>query len=366
MTDGGAVNSAIAFAGPVLSLRPRLGRLWYEWRNSGTRRVAVGALTDAVRGLPPQPGLPPPARWSVQRVLSTETDVTVVVFGVETGAPLAVGRITEPDADDADLVRNGQVLGELCAYERLGDWRSLLPVPLAAGRHGRRAYAVERAIAGQPASRALRRSARISHVLDLGAAAITTLHRVTAVSRVIDDALLERWVEAPLRLLEELGPVLGPGGSGTAVHRLADRLREPLTGRPCVTAWTHGDYWCGNLLLDQRGERVAGIVDWGAARPDGLPVIDLLHLLLTTRATVGRVSLGDVVGATLRGGLQGSGERRLLARADWSWPVGTPDESAVVLLAWLGHVTSVMIKRPDYRTDRRWLERNVGTVLRHV
>jgi hypothetical protein len=26
-------------------------------------------------------------------------------------------------------------------------------------------------------------------------------------------------------------------------------------------------------------------------------------------------------------------------------------------------VTSVMAKRPHYRTDRRWLERNVGTVL---
>lgn len=357
------MNSAIALVGPVRALRPRLGRLWYEWRNSETRRVAVGALTEAVRGLPPQPGLPPPALWSVQRVLSTETDVTVAVFGVPRGAPLAVGRITEPDADDSELVRNGQVLAELRAEERLGDWRSMLPSPLASGRHGGRAYAVERAIVGRPASRALRRSTRLPHVLDLAAAAITTLHRSTAVSRVVDAGLLERWVEAPLRSLEELGPVLGRGRPGPAVHRLAEPLRESLAGRPCVTAWTHGDYWGDNILLDHREERVAGIVDWGAARIDGPPVIDLMHLLLTTRAAVERVSLGDVVTAALRGGVRDPGERRLLSRADWSWPAGAPDESAVVLLTWLGHVTSVMAKRPHYRTDRRWLERNVGTVL---
>jgi aminoglycoside phosphotransferase (APT) family kinase protein len=366
VADGAPVRSAVPLAGPLSAVRPALGRLWYEWRGSGRRRAAVAALTDAVRALPPQPGLPPPARWAVQRVLPTETDVTVAVYGVTADVPLAVGRITEPDADDAELVRNGRVLADLCADERLGDWRSLLPLPLAAGRLGHRGYAVERAMAGRPAVRTLRHPPLVPRVLDLGAAAISMLHRATAVSSAVGDPLLERWVDAPLRLLEEVAPTLGSGGPGPAVDRLADTLRGALAGRPCVTAWTHGDYWLGNLLLAPRGDRVTGIVDWGAASADGLPVVDLLHLLLTARMRVERVSLGSVVTAALRGGVREPAERELLASAAWSWPEGAPDETALVLLAWLGHVSSVMIKRPAYRSDRRWLEDNVGTVLRGV
>jgi Phosphotransferase enzyme family len=351
---------------PLSALRPRFGEVWYEWRNSGRRRAAVRALTEVVQTFPPQPGLPPPARWSVQRVLPTETDVTVVVFGLPGAAPLAVGRITEPDAEDADLARNGAVLAELRADERLGNWRHLLPLPLGGGRARRRVYAVERAVPGRPATAALRRgSPGSAAVVDQGAAAISVLHRATATTRVVEDALFEWWVAAPLRLLEAVGPAADRRAPGPAVEVLAGRLRESLAGRPCGTGWTHGDYWSGNVLLDRRGQ-VAGIVDWGAARADGLPVVDLLHLLLTARARVEGASLGDVVLDALRHGLRSAGDRRVLARAEWSWPVGAPDDASLVLLTWLGHVAAVLTKRPAYRTDRRWLERNVGNVLRFL
>jgi len=43
---------------------------------------------------------------------------------------------------------------------------------------------------------------------------------------------------------------------------------------------SHGDLWLGNVLF--KSNQVTGIVDWEWAQPDGLPLVDVLHLLLVS------------------------------------------------------------------------------------
>jgi aminoglycoside phosphotransferase len=350
-------------AGTVSSLRPRLGRAWLEWRNEGRRRAAMEALEGALVELASAGGLPS-GSWGVQRVLPTETDVTVALLGPVGGVQLGVGRIAEPGHDGADLIRNAEVLAELAADERLGEWRAVIPVPLAHGTYRGRAYAVETLQPGAVASRWLARPTELSAVVAAGTAAIGKLHRATAHRATVDDAVLDRVVERPLAVLQAVGARHDAEHAPAVAQRLHRHLEERLRGRACATARTHGDYWLGNLLVRQQESGIEGIVDWGAARADGLPVQDLHHLLLTTRACRDRVPMGRLVVAALEGSLWTPEERRLLGTAGWSWPTGPADDPALTLMTWLDHVASVVAKRPAYGADRRWKGTVVDPVLR--
>ena len=66
-------------------------------------------------------------------------------------------------------------------------------------------------------------------------------------------------------------------GSGDAhrVHKLAADLDRDLASVP--RGFGHGDFFQGNLLVE--GEKLTGVVDWEAAGPARLPLLDLLHLM---------------------------------------------------------------------------------------
>jgi hypothetical protein len=79
--------------------------------------------------------------------------------------------------------------------------------------------------------------------------------------------------------------------SADAVRLVGSRLDHELADVP--RGFGHGDFWTGNLLTDARG--LSGVVDWHAAGPGRLPLIDLLHLRLSTIFQRRRQYLGDAL-----------------------------------------------------------------------
>lgn len=129
-----------------------------------------------------------------------------------------------------------------------------------------------------------------------------------------------------------------------AARQVLDRLtgvRRRLQGHRAPTTWVHGDFWPGNLLVED--DRVTGVVDWERAEPAGGPLRDRIRFVLGyayyldrhTRA--GRRVRGHsglvagVPGAGVRYALDGSGwfpeaVRRFLSRGLAS--AGLPAECA--------------------------------------
>lgn len=62
----------------------------------------------------------------------------------------------------------------------------------------------------------------------------------------------------------------------------ADALREWSDSARIPADLAHGDFWLGNVLF--KGDAVAGVIDWEWARKDGLPIADVLHMLLRSPA----------------------------------------------------------------------------------
>jgi aminoglycoside phosphotransferase (APT) family kinase protein len=292
-----------------------------------------------------------------------------------TSTGTAVFRLDEPARtvlrlspfSDAALQRETEVLAELAGLALPSPLRRLLPARLCAGRVGAWGYVLDREIpgvsgellVGQPAWAELQADA---------VAALTALHGVAARRTVVDEALLQRWVDAPVAVVAR---ICGRLPRVTPMHRL-DRLRtllrEELAGRQVEVGWAHGDFWAGNLLTEADG-RLTGIVDWDLAAPDELALHDLLHLLLYHRRLVSGSETGDLVVGLLAGEQPWTPEEAPvveLARA--AFPDGPPSDRVLVLLHWLRHVAAVSVQQRAYvqHSVRVWELRNVHRVLRAV
>jgi aminoglycoside phosphotransferase (APT) family kinase protein len=127
--------------------------------------------------------------------------------------------------------------------------------------------------------------------------------------------------------------------------------------------WVHGDFGPSNILLTPDGAGVAGIVDWELAASPDLPSVDLVTLLLTTRAQAQQRELGDVVRILLTDARWTDFECRLLHRAQAGLADSTQEVRATVLLCWLRHAAANLTKSVRYAHHRIWIHNNVDVVL---
>jgi aminoglycoside phosphotransferase (APT) family kinase protein len=295
--------------------------------------------------------------WVVHRRLGRDQDVLVVAVGPPSGPARAIVKVADGEQARRQLAHEHAVLRELHSNETLDDWRRLVPEPLAGGDAGSRSYLAVTLLPGTDARRLLRRRGE-ALLTRTAAEAIAGLARASAQSTVVGDEQLSLWVGEPAAVLARNARV-GTPRLQDAVRRLDDELRCALVGRRLATGWGHGDYWLGNVLVSPDGDEPGGIVDWEGAAPADPAVLDLIHLLVTTRALVRRRELGSIVREFVNGCGWSPHEKRLLGT------FGDDDLATrdLVLLAWLMHVTNIVSKRARFAGHRIWLRNNVVAVL---
>ena len=74
-----------------------------------------------------------------------------------------------------------------------------------------------------------------------------------------------------------------------ALARLESELDKRLAGLP--RGWTHGDFWPANLVASSG--RLSAVLDWDSATPSGLPLLDLMHLILMSDRRARRMPHGQ-------------------------------------------------------------------------
>ena len=294
--------------------------------------------------------------------LPTECD-TVVLSYTDTTGP-AVAKIAVSAAASAGLERHAAALDE---FSRLpgSPLAPLLPRVIGRGRLDGELVLLETRLPG--------RAAADPPGADLTAAAVralSVLHDQTTRRRTVDEELLVAWVDDPIEVLEAV-PALRR--HQPALRRLRAELRAALTGADVVVTATHGDFWPGNVLVEQPSPiadtrdttvdgrspapTITGIVDWENARRTGLPDTDLLHWWLSGQPG----EIGTTVCAVL------DRANPAAARRQPSPPPATPNDrlglETLVLLTWLGHVADGLRRATRHPLGPVWLARNVKPVL---
>jgi hypothetical protein len=245
---------------------------------------------------------------------------------------------------------------EAAALRRLGPAAraagAAVPRVVYAGRAGRRLALAEEVIAGERVAGLLRRRPdRLAGVLQEIGDWIAGWHEQTRVTRPFSADDLERFVLAPMRAA---APLL-PAGTDYA-DRVAELGRE-LVGIGLPFSAAHNDLTTWNVLFGSGG---LAIVDWEAAEPEALPLVDLDYLIVDAVAAARRIAreeafarcAGEGADARLADDLRDA----LCARLDLSFEATELARHA----CWLGHARNEAV-RPPGREARPFL-----TILRSI
>lgn len=194
----------------------------------------------------------------------------------------------------------GKLAGQSQALEllrRLGpppEVERYLPWPLRSGRVGLGSFVLERILPG---------TAPVAGVTDsLRAECLDFLVRLFDLGRdsQVDDP------RTSLAAAEAVAPFAPPAEAGL-IRALGRRLDADLSG--LERGFAHGDFWLLNLLVDRDGS-LSGVVDWEAAGPGRLPLLDLFHFHVHAR--LGRdAEPGPALISELVPWLEGGGDRFL-------------------------------------------------------
>lgn len=292
----------------------------------------------------------------------TSTGSAIIKVRIGRGQPGVVVKLAmTPAAGDA-LTRETAILTVLHRQAALGGWCELLPRAFVKGELRGQPYRIDSSLDGSPPSARTVQDAVPTDLLASAADAIAALHAATATALKVDSAVLDRWVDGPLRELARPGLTAPP-----VLEHLREELHEALGGRRFSVGWIHGDYWLGNLLVSPAasGPVVSGIVDWEAAAPGELPLHDLLHLTLSTRRLRTGAELGHIVRDRLLDREWPVEERLLLERRPSCDETDPLSPRHALLLYWLRHLALHVRQQgpaPGWRF-RWWQQRNVLPVL---
>lgn len=275
-------------------------------------------------------------------LLTSDSDTLVYAPG---SAPDRLVKIATSSAASAGLDRHAERVERLATIDQ--QWVHWLP------RIVRRVTVTDRVLLEtRLPGRAGTKHARPAAVTAAATTAIRRLHTTTGHRMVVDAEIVEDWIAEPIRQLRQHRRV---SGDQIALDRLQSHLTDALVDRTVAVATTHGDFWPGNVLVDD-GElpRVTGLVDWENSRVRGLPDADLMHWWLSTQPA----ELGAVVDAALT-----DPSTAAMQLADYSLPNPQLPIEDVVLLTWLWHVSDGLRRASRNSVGRVWVRRNVTPVL---
>jgi len=237
-------------------------------------------------------------------------------------------------------------------------WAGIVPEPFDSDPTGD--WSLERLVAGVDGRSAVTQAETRDAVLDDVVRCMTTLYRATAGLTVVDEEMLDAHVDRPLSAPRLLGTnELRAFADAKSLARARVELREALAGRTLTTAVVHGNLWLGNVLWTPETAAVSGIVDW-VSTARGFPVVDIAHLLCSTRALVEGREIGAVVGDVLA---NDAWPERDAARLRSVPGAGEISIRSVILLAWIQHVAG---KAGGAYASDVWVTHNVHHVLESV
>jgi len=168
-----------------------------------------------------------------------------------------------------------------------------------------------------------------------------------------------RGFEAPADEAAALAPWLA-GRERAVLERVSARLGERLAD--VARGWCHGDFWSGNLLV-RRG-RLGHVLDWDAAVADGLPLIDLLHLMAYGDRSLRRLPHGLRCTRALWPLAAAGGTPEIRRYCETT---ATPSRSgtleALAIAYWLGRVARDLRTFSDRPHRPQWMADNVHQPL---
>lgn len=298
------------------------------------------------------------------KIIRTVGDVTVITLAQESQPPTALLKIANSDYAECSLRNHKSVLSALCSDQRLKDWAVYLPQLLLDGEVNGRYYQVEEMLPGIEARLVVQQPEACKQMMESAVSSIIDLHQRTASVTQVNEDLFDQCVGSHLALVRaQYARKASNPAIDQKIDRLANELSHSLLGKTMQVSWVHGDYSPGNILVNSEDQQIEGIIDWDQACARDLPMLDILHLLLSIRILVYKQELGEVIRAFLHGEKLSPHEKALFDRSQAALSGEPLDFKSLVLLSWLRHIGSNLTKSTRYADNWLWFSKNIDRVL---
>jgi hypothetical protein len=301
------------------------------------------------------------------KLAPTGSAVNVAIIPGDTNGRALVLKFTDSAVGSAELAASSAIQEQLTADPRLSSWSSHIPKVLANGTVGTTTFAIEQCLSSRDGRVVADDPVATSALIADALAVIDNFHRVSTRRRHLDAEVLGAIVDRPIDVLRANTPA-GVFRSRThSIDRLAVWLRQSLLGLDLEVGWTHGDFHLGNVMIDDSGDHVVGVVDWGRAESDGLTVLDGFTLIVLERAKSAGEEISPFLLELLRDvGLPQTervhsdvlGELQALLSRESS-----ADLRCFLMLTWLKHVANNLKNEDRTRSHALWRLRTVDLVL---
>lgn len=253
--------------------------------------------------------------------------------------------------------RNATATREIHADDTIpSQVRERLPRPLDEGVYDGVAYFVETQIRGRGAD-TLDPPLLRDRAFRAGVGFAITLHGATS-EALVDETAFDAVAGENINAVERL--VHDEAYEAVFTYMRA-YLRRELIGLPLVRQI--GDFALSNLIIDPVDASLAGVIDWDRSRPQGLPLLDVVHLSASS-SWAASMWAGDFVIRMFSAPPQDAAQHESLKT--YRDHIGIPASAvrALCLAWWLDFINARLDTTAPL--DDAWITRNVRNVLSNV
>lgn len=116
-------------------------------------------------------------------------------------------------------------------------------------------------------------------------------HKVTSKEIRIDDDNYGRLIGHDFRVLKKFLPE----DWHNLLGRVEKKIYRQVIGKVIKTVWSHGDFKIENVLFDIRKWEITGIIDWDLSKRQGLPLLDIIYLLIYKESLMTRKHITSIL-----------------------------------------------------------------------
>ncbi len=193
---------------------------------------------------------------------------------------------------------------------------------------------------------------------------IGSFHSVTSHSTQINDHVYKRLINNTLSRLS----AHGNGSSVRELDHLKAAMRRSFYGATIPTVWFHGDYKIENLLFSKDGKTINGVIDWDLSRKEGLPLLDVLYLLLyRDHMATGREMHDTFINRYLKSGFD-QFEKTIIERYMARLGIKTDLLQPLLIMFWIHHITHRYQAQLESSESAclLWKEENIHNALQAI
>lgn len=149
------------------------------------------------------------------------------------------------------------------------------------------------------------------------------------------------------------------------INGLEEYLKKKLLGKNIPLVWQHGDFSFENLLIDPEHATINGIIDWDISEREGLPLIDLLHLIVSKRRIIEKREFMNCILDVIIKQKFDDMEKEALQKYLKALDIDNEVVPALIIMYWIHHIT-VRIRREYIKSYPPWVKLGILEPLKLI